>query len=62
MAKTIPDKDIDFDEVQNVITTKTTENLNNWQIDKNWYVTQLNPAKPHGVHGPCSEFMNAIIP
>ncbi|MDR1368767.1 MAG: hypothetical protein LBJ72_01385 [Dysgonamonadaceae bacterium] len=45
MSKTIPRKDADFDEVQAVITTKTTQNLGNWMIDALWYNNQLIPAQ-----------------
>jgi hypothetical protein len=45
MSQTIPKKDADFDEVQNVITTKTAENLNNWRIDQTWYIGQIIPIK-----------------
>ncbi|MDR1371366.1 MAG: hypothetical protein LBJ72_14785 [Dysgonamonadaceae bacterium] len=45
MPQTIPRKDVDFDEVQAVIITKTTQNLGNWMIDSSWYNILLIPAQ-----------------
>jgi hypothetical protein len=45
MSRTIPKKDADFNEVQDVITTKTAANLNNWRIDDTWYNQLVLPAK-----------------
>ena len=45
MAQTIPRKDTEFDEVQNVITTKTALNLEKWKIDSTWFNEQIIPAK-----------------
>ncbi|MDR2627527.1 MAG: hypothetical protein LBC40_05800, partial [Dysgonamonadaceae bacterium] len=45
MAKTIPNKDVDFNAKQEVITKKTETNLQIWGINYQWYVGQLAPAK-----------------
>jgi hypothetical protein len=45
MAKTIPTKDSDFNEKQEVITAKTTINMNLWGINATWYTGQIIPAK-----------------
>lgn len=45
MGQTIPRKDVEFDEVQNVITTKTAQNLEKWKIDSTWFNEQIIPAK-----------------
>jgi hypothetical protein len=45
MAISIPRKDGDFDERQQVITAKTSACLNVWAINASWYMNQLIPAK-----------------
>jgi hypothetical protein len=45
MAKTIPTRDSDFNERQEVITTKTNINLNVWGINVAWFTGQIIPAK-----------------
>jgi hypothetical protein len=45
MARTIPTKDTDFHERQEVITAKTQTNLSTWGINQPWFTGLLIPAK-----------------
>jgi hypothetical protein len=45
MAKTIPNKDADFHDRQDIITATTEENMTKWGINKPWYDDQIAPAK-----------------
>jgi hypothetical protein len=45
MSKTIPDKDSDFDERQEVITSTTADRLTDWNINLTWFNGELVPAK-----------------
>jgi hypothetical protein len=45
MARTIPAKDVDFNEKQEVITTKTRPKLTTWGISKPWFEEKVEPAK-----------------
>jgi hypothetical protein len=45
MARSIPAKDADFHERQEVITAKTQINLSTWGINQPWFTGQLIPAK-----------------
>jgi hypothetical protein len=40
---TIPKKDADFNVVQNVIFTKSEQNMNLWGLDVNWFTNTLAP-------------------
>ncbi|MDR1330864.1 MAG: hypothetical protein LBK07_02040 [Tannerella sp.] len=45
MAKSIPTKDTEFNERQEVITVKTKANITAWHINEPWYSSELTPAK-----------------
>jgi hypothetical protein len=45
MARTIPTKDVDFHEKQEVITSKTKPKLTTWGISKPWFDEKVAPAK-----------------
>jgi hypothetical protein len=45
MAKTIPTKDVDFNEKQEIITVKTRPKLTTWGISKPWFEEHIVPAK-----------------
>jgi hypothetical protein len=45
MRKTIPAKDVDFNEKQIMISSKTEKMLVEWNINADWFNKQLMPAK-----------------
>jgi hypothetical protein len=45
MAKTIPDKDVDFHETQGIIYSVSYKNLIAWGLDQSWFTSTLTPAK-----------------
>ncbi|MDR1382146.1 MAG: hypothetical protein LBJ47_11800, partial [Tannerella sp.] len=44
MAKTIPNKDVEFDEWQKVIYAMTSKNQAAWGINEAWFTSRLTPA------------------
>ncbi|MDR1169848.1 MAG: hypothetical protein LBK97_03335 [Prevotellaceae bacterium] len=49
MARTIPKKDNDFNEEQEIITAMTEKNLTQWSVDQEWYNSRVKPAKTEWV-------------
>jgi hypothetical protein len=47
--KTIPNKDVDFNVVQEVIFTKSGNNLSTWGLDVNWFNNTLKPKRDRWV-------------
>jgi hypothetical protein len=45
MSKTIPSKDVDFNERQEVIYSTSSVNVTAWGLDQDWFMTRLTPAK-----------------
>jgi hypothetical protein len=45
MAKTIPTKDVDFNVVQDVITTTAASHISDWGLDMTWFSEELLPTK-----------------
>jgi hypothetical protein len=45
MSKTIPNKDADFNEKQEVIYSLSRTNTTAWGLDKDWFTARLTPAK-----------------